>query len=276
MVRQAILLGYLPRQEIRHTSEHEIGQIYLPLVNWLLLGGIVIVILWFQSSSNLAAAYGIAQTAPYLFIGELADLTAFSASLLASHAQGWERDPWNFDKYPITLPAYGRRPRVTLSPAAVRAAMAAYLQTLPPEPSPFVPLGATTLPAPARAGLRVFRARCASCHRLVRDSGTDQPVAEAELERELLRGGVALTSPLRYRTGTPDLTPSGNNPPSLRGIWDSGPYFSDGSAGSLAEVLRRTHADPAAAAVHAAANAWPVPSLPPAEREALLALLRCL
>ena len=38
VVRQAILLGYLPRQEIRHTSEHEIGQIYLPLVNWLLLG----------------------------------------------------------------------------------------------------------------------------------------------------------------------------------------------------------------------------------------------
>lgn len=219
---------------------------------------------------------GIAQTAPYLFIGELADLTAFSASLLASHSQGWERDPWSFDKYPVTLPALGRRPRVTLQPAAVRAAMAAYLQTLPPEPSPFVPLGATTLPAPARAGLDVFRARCASCHRLVRDSRTDQPVAEAELERELLRGGVALTSPLRYRAGTPDLTPSGNNPPSLRGIWDSGPYFSDGSAGSLAEVLRRTHADPAAPAVHAAANAWPAPPLPPAEREALLAFLRCL
>ncbi|WP_082044113.1 potassium transporter Kup [Aeromonas sp. L_1B5_3] len=62
VVRQAILLGYLPRQEIRHTSEREIGQIYLPLVNWLLLAGIVIVILWFQTSSNLAAAYGIAVT----------------------------------------------------------------------------------------------------------------------------------------------------------------------------------------------------------------------
>jgi mono/diheme cytochrome c family protein len=219
---------------------------------------------------------GIAQTAPYLFIGELADLEAFSASLVASHAQGWERDPWNFDKYPVTLPAYGRRQRVTLQPAAVRAAMAAYLKSLPPEPSPLVPLGATTLPAPARAGLVVFRARCASCHRLVRDSRTGQPVAESELERELLRGGVALTSPQRYRVGPPDLTPSGNNPPSLRGVWDSGPYFSDGSAGSLADVLRRTHADPSAPAVHAAANAWPAPSLSAAEREALLAFLRCL
>lgn len=62
VVRQAILLGFLPRQEIRYTSAHEKGQIYLPLVNWLLLGGIVLVIFWFKSSSNLAAAYGIAVT----------------------------------------------------------------------------------------------------------------------------------------------------------------------------------------------------------------------
>ncbi|WP_279450362.1 potassium transporter Kup [Aeromonas hydrophila] len=84
VVRQAILLGYLPRQEIRHTSEHEIGQIYLPLVNWLLLGGIVIVILWFQSSSNLAAAYGIAVT------GTMA-LTTLLLMVVAARRWKWSR-----------------------------------------------------------------------------------------------------------------------------------------------------------------------------------------
>ncbi|MFM5389640.1 potassium transporter Kup [Aeromonas dhakensis] len=84
VVRQAILLGYLPRQEIRHTSEHEMGQIYLPLVNWLLLGGIVIVILWFQSSSNLAAAYGIAVT------GTMA-LTTLLLMVVAARRWKWSR-----------------------------------------------------------------------------------------------------------------------------------------------------------------------------------------
>ncbi len=60
MTRQAVQLGYLPRMEIRHTSGQEIGQIYIPLVNWLLLAGIVFLVLGFDTSSNLAAAYGIA------------------------------------------------------------------------------------------------------------------------------------------------------------------------------------------------------------------------
>ncbi|WP_448191103.1 potassium transporter Kup [Azospirillum sp. sgz301742] len=62
MTRQAIHLRYLPRMEIRHTSAHEIGQIYLPAVNWLLLMGVVALVLGFKTSSNLAAAYGIAVT----------------------------------------------------------------------------------------------------------------------------------------------------------------------------------------------------------------------
>ena len=57
---QAMQLGYLPRQEIRHTSSHERGQIYLPVVNAILLVGCVGLVLGFQSSSRLAAAYGIA------------------------------------------------------------------------------------------------------------------------------------------------------------------------------------------------------------------------
>jgi KUP system potassium uptake protein len=59
---QAIQLGYLPRMEIRHTSAHERGQIYLPLVNWLLMLSCVALVLGFQTSSRLAAAYGIAVT----------------------------------------------------------------------------------------------------------------------------------------------------------------------------------------------------------------------
>lgn len=62
VTRQAIQLGYLPRMQIIHTSEHEIGQIYIPFINWALLLGIIALVLGFGSSSNLAAAYGIAVT----------------------------------------------------------------------------------------------------------------------------------------------------------------------------------------------------------------------
>ena len=61
--RQAIQLGLLPRLEIRHTSESVAGQIYLPRVNQLLFASVAIVVLTFQSSSNLAAAYGLSVTA---------------------------------------------------------------------------------------------------------------------------------------------------------------------------------------------------------------------
>lgn len=59
LTRQAIQLGLLPRLEIRFTSESHQGQIFLPRVNWLLLFGVIILVLAFQSSSNLAHAYGI-------------------------------------------------------------------------------------------------------------------------------------------------------------------------------------------------------------------------
>jgi KUP system potassium uptake protein len=62
MTRQAVQLGYLPRLEIRHTSEQEIGQIYVPRVNLLLLIAVAGLVLGFRSSDNLGAAYGIAVT----------------------------------------------------------------------------------------------------------------------------------------------------------------------------------------------------------------------
>jgi KUP system potassium uptake protein len=62
VTRQAIQLGFLPRLTIRHTSASEMGQIYVPLVNWALFAAIVALVVGFRSSSNLASAYGIAVT----------------------------------------------------------------------------------------------------------------------------------------------------------------------------------------------------------------------
>jgi KUP system potassium uptake protein len=62
LTRQAVQLGLCPRMEIRHTSESEMGQIYIPQVNLMLLVGILVLIFGFKSSDNLASAYGIAVT----------------------------------------------------------------------------------------------------------------------------------------------------------------------------------------------------------------------
>ncbi len=66
VTQQAIQLGYLPRMEIKYTSAQEMGQIYIPVINWALLLGIVVLVLGFKSSSELAAAYGIAVTGTML------------------------------------------------------------------------------------------------------------------------------------------------------------------------------------------------------------------
>jgi KUP system potassium uptake protein len=62
ITHQAIQMGYIPRLSIRHTSETEGGQIYIPIVNWALMIAVIILVLTFQNSSNLASAYGIAVT----------------------------------------------------------------------------------------------------------------------------------------------------------------------------------------------------------------------
>ncbi len=62
VTKQVIQLGYLPRLNIQHTSVRDTGQIYIPFVNWGLFAAIVMAVVMFRSSSNLAAAYGIAVT----------------------------------------------------------------------------------------------------------------------------------------------------------------------------------------------------------------------
>lgn len=85
ITQQAIQLGYTPRLEIQHTSDREIGQIYLPAINWLLLIAIIGLVVGFQTSSNLAAAYGIAVTGTMLITNLLA---------IAVAVRLWQWSPW--------------------------------------------------------------------------------------------------------------------------------------------------------------------------------------
>jgi KUP system potassium uptake protein len=69
VARQALNLGFLPRLRVLHSSEEEIGQIYVPAVNWMLFAGTMIVVLSFRSSAALAGAYGIAISSAMLIDG---------------------------------------------------------------------------------------------------------------------------------------------------------------------------------------------------------------
>jgi KUP system potassium uptake protein len=114
MAQQAALLGLSPRVRILHTSPSEFGQIYVPAINWLQLVGVVALVLFFRSSSNLAAAYGIAVTGtmlvttvlvlglavrgwqwpwhlviPVFTLFLLVDVTLFSANMLKFIDGGW-------------------------------------------------------------------------------------------------------------------------------------------------------------------------------------------
>jgi KUP system potassium uptake protein len=111
---QAIQMGLLPRLEIRHTSAALAGQIYMPRVNWLLLGGVLLLVALFRSSSALATAYGIAVTGTMVVTTAMAmivvwkvwnwklgaaialmlpfllvDTTFLAANLLKVHEGGW-------------------------------------------------------------------------------------------------------------------------------------------------------------------------------------------
>lgn len=82
VTQQAVQLGFLPRLRITHTSADAAGQIYVPLVNWMLLGLVILLILGFGTSSNLAAAYGIAVTGTML-------ITACMLGILTAAVWRW-------------------------------------------------------------------------------------------------------------------------------------------------------------------------------------------
>ncbi len=66
VTQQAIQLGFIPRMSIKHTSETAAGQIYIPVINWALMIAVILLVVVFQRSSNLTAAYGIAVTGAML------------------------------------------------------------------------------------------------------------------------------------------------------------------------------------------------------------------
>jgi len=82
LTRQAIQLGYLPRLKVSHTSVAQIGQIYIAPVNWLLMICTIGLVIGFQSSSKLAAAYGVAVTSTML-------ITSTLFFVIARHRWGW-------------------------------------------------------------------------------------------------------------------------------------------------------------------------------------------
>ena len=81
VTRQAMQLGFVPRMEVQHTSESAAGQIYLPAVNWGLMSAVMILVLGFKTSNNLAAAYGIAVTGDMVITSILATVVV---------AKGWK------------------------------------------------------------------------------------------------------------------------------------------------------------------------------------------
>ena len=82
VVQQAIQLGLMPRLRIAHTSERALGQIYVPFMNWTLMVLVILLVLGFRESTNLAAAYGIAVTGT-MFI------TALNLGFLARKVWNW-------------------------------------------------------------------------------------------------------------------------------------------------------------------------------------------
>jgi KUP system potassium uptake protein len=84
LTRQAVQLGYIPRVTVVHTSSTEIGQIYIPEVNWALWIGCVALVMGYQSSTNLAAAYGIAVTGTMV-------ITTLLFHTMACDRWGWPR-----------------------------------------------------------------------------------------------------------------------------------------------------------------------------------------
>ena len=87
VTQQAIQLGFVPRLRITHTSERAAGQIYIPIVNWALMVMVILLVLTFQSSSNLAAAYGIAVTGAMLIDSILITVVL--------------RQMWNWNRYVV-------------------------------------------------------------------------------------------------------------------------------------------------------------------------------
>ena len=129
LTRQAIQLGYLPRLEIRHTSEQEIGQVYLPRVNWALMIAVVAVVVGFGSSSELAAAYGIAVVGAMTIDGILACIVASPCGAGTRSPPGWCSRRSSPSTLPSSAPMPSRFPAGGWFPIAFGAAVFTLMST---------------------------------------------------------------------------------------------------------------------------------------------------
>jgi KUP system potassium uptake protein len=84
VTQQAIQLGFIPRMSIKHTSETAAGQIYIPAINWALMIAVIVLVLVFERSSNLTAAYGIAVTGAML-------IDNFLLAVVLFHLWSWKK-----------------------------------------------------------------------------------------------------------------------------------------------------------------------------------------
>jgi KUP system potassium uptake protein len=164
LTRQAVQLGYLPRMQVRHTSEQTIGQVYVPAMNGMLLVAVVVTVLGFRSSDALGGAYGVAVTGtmtvdtllaftyfrlaanwrlwqliPLFALFGFVDLSFFSANLLKIAEGGWFPLTIGGTVYVVMLTwSYGRR---RLAALRARDAMELhdFVATLNPERPARVP-----------------------------------------------------------------------------------------------------------------------------------------
>jgi hypothetical protein len=227
--------------------------------------------------------FGLFNDAPYFSRARDADLTSVCHHEFAVANRGNPVDPWfvlEAARFPW-LSALGLEPRA-FSPLELRRALLGFLARFSPEENPFV--AARSRPAhftaEERRGAELFREYCAGCHaaRLVASA----PASLVPFERwEALIFSPA--TPIVWARGDyeqtgvlPYVDPDGTRVPSLRRLYLKRPYFTNGSARTLADVLERArsgrrffHAEPPAPPADARA-------LPPDERTALLAFLRLL
>ena len=200
---QAVRLGFLPHLTVRHTSEAESGQIYVPAVNWFLLAGVLILMLAFRTSASLATAYGVAVTGTFLLTTVLflvlagwvwhwptwrlvlvgvvfggVELTFFTANLAKVAHGGWL--PLLIGAMVVTVMLTWQRGRrvVTDRRIALEGQLSDFVEHLREHPPQRVPGTAVfphptkeTVPLALRANVRVQRGRARARGHRVGDLG---------------------------------------------------------------------------------------------------------
>jgi KUP system potassium uptake protein len=158
ITRQAVQLGYLPRMLVRHTSEQEIGQVYVPAMNGILLVAVVATVLGFRSSDALGGAYGVAVTGtmtvttvlafiylrwgagwrlwrliPLFALFLFVDLSFFGANLLKIIEGGWFPLAIAFSIYVVMMAWLWGRRRVAVQRASGALPLATLIDNLKPD-----------------------------------------------------------------------------------------------------------------------------------------------